>query len=144
MLQEIEIILKRVPHCKPFRFIDTIQEVSNKHIIGSCYLSEDSFFYKGHFPENPITPGYIITEVMAQVGILGLGIFLVKDRYDKVEHAFLTSTEVKFYNVSYPNDTIIVKSQKIFFRFNKLKCQISAFNQNGLLLCEGILSGLIK
>lgn len=140
----IEDILIKVPHCNPFRFVDSIYEISENHIVGDCFLNEGSFFYKGHFPKNPITPGYIITEAMAQIGILCLGIFLVKNNYKDVNHAFLTSTDVKFYNVSFPNDTIVVKSHKVFYRFGKLKCKISAFNQNGILLCEGIFSGIIK
>jgi 3-hydroxyacyl-[acyl-carrier-protein] dehydratase len=136
--------LNRVPHIKPYRFIESISEVSDSHIIGSCFLDADSFFYKGHFPKNPITPGYIITEVMAQTGILGLGLYLVKNNIEGIKHAFLTSTDVKFHSVSYPNDTITINSQKIYFRFSKLKCYIKAFNQNGKLLCSGYFSGIIK
>jgi len=144
MQKDIDLILHKIPHVKPYRFVDSIKEVSDNHIIGSCNLESDSFFYKGHFPANPITPGYIITEVMAQIGILGLGIYLVKNNLHEVTNAFLTSTNVKFHDVSYPNDTITVNSQKIYFRFNKLKCHIKAFNQNGKILCSGVFSGLIK
>lgn len=144
MKQVIEDVLKKIPHCIPFRFIDSIDEISETHIIGQCFLDEDSFFYKGHFPLNPITPGYIITEVMAQIGILGLGIYLVNNNYQNVKSAFLTSTNVKFYNISYPNDTIVVKSYLQYYRFGNLKCEISSYNQDGILLCKGIFAGVIK
>jgi len=137
-------ILSRVPHKSPFRFVENIQEVSDDHIIGRCFLDASSFFYQGHFPDNPITPGFIITEVMAQTGILALGLYLLRDNIDGIKNAFLTTTEVKFHNVSYPNDTIVVDSRKLYFRFSKLKCDIKAFNQNGDLLCSGLFSGVIR
>ena len=51
MQKAIDDILVKIPHCPPFRFIDSIDEVSENHIIGKCFLSEESFYYKGHFPD---------------------------------------------------------------------------------------------
>lgn len=140
----IDDILSIIPHRPPYRFVDSLQEIDLNHIKGKCFLSKESFFYQGHFPEAPITPGYIITEAMAQIGILAFGIHLVGKDYKNVKNAFLASTDVKFYNVSYPNDVIHVHAEKIYFRFNKLKCNISAYNQNELLLCRGVFSGIIE
>ena len=137
-------ILLDVPHRNPYRFVDEIDEVDEDHIVGKCFLEKDAFFYKGHFPESTITPGFIITEIMAQIGILCLGLFLVKDYQEDVKFAFLSNANVKFKNLSYPNDTIIVKSKKIHFRFNTLKCHVDAFNQDGIILCSGILTGVIQ
>ena len=137
-------ILNKIPHKHPYRFIDKIDKLNEDEIIGSCLLDEESFFYKGHFPESPITPGYIVTEIMAQIGILGLGIFIVGNNTSNVSGAFLTSTDVKFHNISYPGDTIMVFSKKEYFRFNKLKCKITAYNQNNDKICSGIFSGIIK
>lgn len=137
-------ILDYIPHCYPYRFIDSISEISKSHVIGKCFLSSESFFYKGHFPQSPITPGYIITEIMVQIGVLALGIYLNKENIQKINAAFLTSTNVKFFNISYPNDTITVKSKLIYYKLNTIKCKIEAYNQHELLLCKGVLTGKIK
>jgi 3-hydroxyacyl-[acyl-carrier-protein] dehydratase len=143
-MEIINQILCKVPHRVPFRFIDEIIKVDENHIIGTCFLDEKSFYYQGHFPEHPITPGFIVAEVMAQIGILGLGIYLTLDYDYAIKTALLTSSEIKFHNVSYPNDIIVVKSEKLFFRFNKLKCFISASNEKGDSICSGFMSGIIK
>lgn len=137
-------VLHKIPHCKPFRFIDGITKINDELIVGNCFLHEDSFYYKGHFPKHPITPGFIITEAMAQIGILGLGLYLARDQVEDVKMALLTSSDVKFHNISYPNDTIVVHAKKIYFRFNKLKCYIESFNQHGDMLCSGTFTGIIR
>ncbi|WP_353101576.1 3-hydroxyacyl-ACP dehydratase [Myroides odoratus] len=137
-------ILEHIPHRFPYRFIDSISEVSDNHIVGFCCLNEESFFYQGHFFANPITPGFIITEIMAQIGILGLGLYLNKKNIADVKSAFLTTADVKFYNISYPGDNIRVVSNLIYYKFNNIKCNISAHNQDGILICKGIFSGVVK
>ena len=64
-------VLKLVPQQPPFRFIDTIHELDREHIVASYRFPEDADFYRGHFPGNPITPGVILVEAMAQAaGVL--------------------------------------------------------------------------
>ena len=142
-MPKIQDILSKIPHVDPYRFIDDILEVDECHIVGKFCLRPDSFFYRGHFPQNPLTPGFIISEIMAQIGILGLGLYLTRDYTTSIQYAVLTSADIKFYNVSYPNDTIQVRSRKIYFRFKKIKCEIEAFNQKGDLLCSGSMTGMI-
>ena len=137
-------ILAKIPHRKPFRFIDTIEEISDCHIIGTCYLNEGLSCYEGHFPGTSLTPGFIVTEAMAQVGILGLGIYLSLDKVDCIQHAFLTTADVKFHKASFAGDTITVDSRLIYFRLGKLQCSIKAYNQRQELICSGTFSGMIR
>ena len=66
-------ILKHLPHREPFLFIDEVLEIKeNKEIHATKFISEDEYFLKGHFPNNPIFPGVIIIEALGQAsGILG-------------------------------------------------------------------------
>ena len=64
-----EELLARVPQAEPFRFIDQILEVDAERISASVRFREDADFYRGHFPGNPITPGVILVEAMAQAGV---------------------------------------------------------------------------
>ena len=72
--QEIIAIL---PYSKPFLFVDEILSITENGVEGSYTFDSDLDFYKGHFKDNPITPGVILTEVMAQIGLVCLGIFLL-------------------------------------------------------------------
>ena len=69
-------ILARVPQQEPFRFIDEITELDDEHIVARYRFREDADFYRGHFPGNPITPGVILVETMAQAGVVALGLYL--------------------------------------------------------------------
>ena len=69
-------VLARVPQQEPFRFIDEISELDDEHIVANYRFREDADFYRGHFPGNPITPGVILVETMAQAGVVALGLYL--------------------------------------------------------------------
>ena len=72
-----DFILSILPYSKPFLFVDKILEIDLNSIVGEYTFSADHDFYKGHFKDNPITPGVILTECMAQIGLACLGIYLI-------------------------------------------------------------------
>ena len=112
-----------------------------------CYtFKEDEFFYQGHFKDNPITPGVILTEVMAQIGVVCLGIYLLRDEISttKKPQIALTSNHIDFFLPVYPKERVKVVSKKIYFRFNKLKCKVELFNEKNELVCRGTISGMLK
>lgn len=139
-LQKNEI-LDRIPHQEPFRFIDDILEIDNNSICGEYTYKENEFFYKGHFPDFPVTPGVILTETMAQIGLLALGIFLSKESQDP-KKVFMTSSNIDFRETVLPGEKVIVKAKKIFFRLNKLKCEVSMHHEEKGLICKGTISGI--
>jgi 3-hydroxyacyl-[acyl-carrier-protein] dehydratase len=55
-----ERVLAAVPQQEPFRFIDEILELDTDGIVGAYRFKADEYFYRGHFPERPITPGVIL------------------------------------------------------------------------------------
>ena len=68
-----EEVLELLPQQEPFRFIDEILEVDEDHIVARYRFRPDADFYRGHFPGDPITPGVILLESLAQVGVVALG-----------------------------------------------------------------------
>src|ERR1700760_3160672 len=98
-------ILSHLPYKSSFRFVDNIISLNEEEVIGEYTLKPDSFFYEDHFEGNPVTPGVIITEIMAQIGLVVFGIFLVLKgsdlRFLGKESVFplLTSTDVQFYKM---------------------------------------------
>src|ERR1700761_2492934 len=70
-------ILDQLPYKSSFRFVDEISYLDPNKVIGHYTLREDAFFYEDHFVGNPVTPGAIVTEIMAQIGLVVLGVYLI-------------------------------------------------------------------
>ena len=80
-----EEILELVPQQTPFRFIDNILSINEDQIVGQYTFKQDESFYAGHFPGNPVTPGVILLETMAQTGVVAFGLYLLSLKVDKSE-----------------------------------------------------------
>lgn len=136
-------ILQKLPFSKPFLFVDELLSVDKNGAEGSFTFNENLDFYKGHFKNIPITPGVILTECMAQIGLVCLGIYLIENLTKKSSVA-LTSTQIEFLKPVYPNEKVTVISEKIYFRFNKLKCKVVMKNEKNEVVCEGTIAGFIN
>lgn len=135
-------ILSKLPYSKPFLFVDEIISVNENRVEGCFTFNENLDFYKGHFINNPVTPGVILIETMAQIGLVCLGIYLLKDEDKNINFAF-TSSEIEFLKPVFPNEKVIVISEKVYFRFGKLKCNIKMINTKNQEVCSGTISGMI-
>ena len=138
-------IIKLLPYQKPFLFVDELTELSEIGVSGSYTFKENEFFYEGHFKENPVTPGVILTETMAQIGVVCLGIYLLKDEIssEKNPKIALTSNQIDFFLPVLPNERVTVISEKEYFRFGKLKCKVKMVNAKNELICRGTIAGMI-
>ena len=138
-------IIALLPYSPPFLFVDKLTKVSVNGAEGFYIFKEDEYFYQGHFKDNPVTPGVILTEVMAQIGVVCLGIFLLKDQISEAEKPkiALTSNEVDFFLPVFPGEKVKVISEKIYFRFNKLKCKVQMFNAKNELVSRGTIAGML-
>ena len=140
-----EEIKTYLPYRDPFLFVDNILRVSEQGITGEYTFDERSYFYKGHFKDQPVTPGLILTETMAQIGVVCLGIYLIKEDLGKVlPKIALSSHKVDFYIPVFPGEKVTVVSEKKVFRFGKLKCFVQLFNDKEELVCRGEISGMLK
>ena len=136
-------LISQLPYSKPFLFVDKILEVNENGVIGEFTLDENLEFFKGHFKENPVTPGVILTEVMAQIGLVCLGIFILNKEVISKSTIFMTSTNIEFLKAVYPNEKVTVISKKIYFRFGKLKCSVSMKNEKDEIVCSGEIAGMM-
>lgn len=139
-----ESILNFLPYSEPFLFVDELEEVTENGILGTYTFQEDAEFYRGHFKDTPVTPGVILTECMAQIGVVCLGIFLLKDEDLENLGVALSNASVDYFLPVLPGEKVKVVSEKIYFRFNKLKCKVEMFNAEEKLVCRGEISGMIK
>jgi 3-hydroxyacyl-[acyl-carrier-protein] dehydratase len=136
-------IISKLPYSKPFLFIDELISIDENGAEGTFTFDENLEFYKGHFKEKPITPGVILTEVMAQIGLVCLGIYLLNNEFSKNTSIALTSTSIDFLKPVFPTEKVTVISEKMYFRFGKLKCKVIMKNEKEEVVCRGEIAGII-
>ncbi|TDO24336.1 3-hydroxyacyl-ACP dehydratase FabZ family protein [Pedobacter duraquae] len=137
-------ILKALPYSYPFLFVDELSAIDENGATGSYTFNPELEFYKGHFKDNPVTPGVILTETMAQIGLVCLGIHLMGNTdQQSIGHVMLTSTAIDFMKPVFPGEKVTVVSEKVYFRFKKLHCTVSMTNAAGETVCKGTLSGMV-
>jgi len=143
---ELHDIIKHLPYKYPFVFVDEITFVNEANIVGNYTFDGNLPFYEGHFKNKPVTPGVILTECMAQIGLVSLGIYMLGQQSQNLDNLqiALTSTAMDFYKPVFPNERVIVKSKKEYFRFNKLKCRVEMYNSSEELVCRGTIAGMVK
>lgn len=106
-IYDITHITKVLPHKFPFLLVDKIIELSDNHVVGIKSVTFNEHFFQGHFPGNPVMPGVLQIEALAQTGgILALNNISDPENYDTY---FLKIDKVKFKQIVRPGDTLILK-----------------------------------
>ena len=108
---DINQIKSMLPHRYPFLMVDKIMEIGKKHIVGVKNLSINELFFQGHFPDEPVMPGVLQIEAMAQVG--GLLVLSQIEDPEKYSTYFLKIDNVKFRHKAVPGDTLVFHLQMI-------------------------------
>ena len=105
VLLDINEIMKLLPHREPFLLIDKILELSPTHVVGVKNVSMNEDYFRGHFPGNPVMPGVLLVEAMAQTG----GVLVLKTVPDPENYLtyFLKIEDARFKNKVLPGDTVI-------------------------------------
>jgi UDP-3-O-[3-hydroxymyristoyl] N-acetylglucosamine deacetylase/3-hydroxyacyl-[acyl-carrier-protein] dehydratase len=104
-------IEKMLPHRFPFLMIDKIMEMGQNHIIGIKNVTFNEPFFQGHFPGNPIMPGVLIIEAMAQCG--GVLILSKVEDPENYNTYFMKIDNAKFKEKVVPGDTLIFRLELI-------------------------------
>ena len=104
-IMDINDIQRYLPHRPPFLFIDKIMEMDKDSIVGVKNVTMNETFFEGHFPGNPVMPGVIQVEAMAQAG--GVLLLANVDKPDDYITLFLKIEDVKFRKVVKPGDTLV-------------------------------------
>jgi 3-hydroxyacyl-[acyl-carrier-protein] dehydratase len=122
---DIQGIMKLIPHRYPFIMIDRILELTlGEKIVALKNVTINEPFFQGHFPENPIMPGVLIVEAMAQAGAVLAAKSLDKEFHDSLIY-FMGIDKVKFRKPVTPGDQVI-------FELKFLKRRAKVFKMAGI------------
>lgn len=105
-LPDSDALVAMLPHRPPFRFVDAVDAMAAaEHIEARWFVTGDEYFLQGHFPGNPIVPGVIQLEALAQAGALTL---LGDERYAGKLALFGGVEKVRFRRVVRPGDELVL------------------------------------
>ena len=138
-------VLPRIPQQEPFRFVDEILELTAEAAVGVYRWRPEADFYRGHFPGNPVTPGVLLVECMAQCSVVPLAIYLFHRDFEEDAEKFqtlFTDAAIEFGNIVRPGERVRTDSRVLFWRRKKLKVQAEMRREDGTLVCSGTLAGI--
>lgn len=142
MVLDIEEVKKLIPHRPPFLYVDGVKEIiKGERIIAFKKFTEEEYFFSGHFPGNPIVPGVILMESLAQAG----GVLINYSFKDELEqkgfsNAFLMGLDnCKFRQVVKPGDEV-----ELHVALERKRSRILYFSGNVMIADTKIAEGKIS
>ncbi|MBR6249353.1 MAG: bifunctional UDP-3-O-[Muribaculaceae bacterium] len=104
-IYDVNEIRKKLPHRYPMLLVDKVIDMTPDYIVGVKNVSGNEPFFQGHFPEEPVMPGVLQVEAMAQVG--GLLVLSTVDEPERYSTYFMKIDNVKFRQKVVPGDTLV-------------------------------------
>ena len=136
-------ILKCLPHRYPFLLVDRIIRIEDKYLEAIKNITMNEPQFTGHFPENPVMPGVLIIESLAQAG----GIYVVETQPDlnaeNAEIFFMSIDSVKFRKPVIPGDQLSLKIELLNKKRDIYKMSGKAYVE-GKLVCEAVLMAMVR
>jgi len=139
---DIKAIKNMLPHRYPFLFIDRVikLDLQNNHVVAIKCVTANEEFFNGHFPDNPIMPGVLILESLAQTG----GILVCQKGCRNCTPLLLSVDHVKFRRPAVPGDTLYLHAHGIHINSKGGKIIAKALLKNNKLAVEAKINFVLK
>jgi 3-hydroxyacyl-[acyl-carrier-protein] dehydratase len=145
-MKDYKQLVEKLPYGPDFIFVSEILSCTEDAIKGQYTFPDRGVsttmdaIYDSHFKQKAVVPGVILTECMAQIGLVCFGLALQADVQGV---PVFSESHVLFSRSVSPGDTVVVLSRKQYFRFNKLKCHVTMYSSEGDKIAEGDIAGMI-
>jgi 3-hydroxyacyl-[acyl-carrier-protein] dehydratase len=127
-----------IPHREPFLFIDTLIEIEKlKKATGVKTFTANDNFFRGHFPEQPVVPGVILVEMMAQTAAALIAYSIKEETFDKIVY-LMNIDNTKFRKPVFPNEKIFAKVKALRSKGRVWKFQGELLDENDNKIAESI------
>ena len=136
-----EEIKKLIPHRDPFLFVDTCEVIiPGEHGKSKKFFSTNEYFFKGHFPNNPIVPGVIIIEAMAQTA--GIVVSYKLKEFKEKSVLFMSVNKAKFRKPILPNEKVLFEVNFVNSVRDVYKFEGTCYKED-VKVCEAEFSAMI-
>lgn len=140
---DIKNIINLIPHRYPMLLVDRMIEINlGESAIGVKNISFNEPQFMGHFPDNPVMPGVLIVEAMAQVSAVLVAKTIDGDKNNKLIY-FMSIDQAKFRKIVIPGDTMYIHTKKIQARASVWKFSAEAL-VNDQVVAEATFTAMIK
>ena len=141
MILEANDIKKLIPHREPFLFVDKCEiKIPGEHGVSYKKFNENEYFFKGHFPNNPIVPGVIIVEAMAQTA--GIVVSYLLKEYSEKSVLFMSVNKAKFRKPIRPNEKVSFEVKFLNSVRDVYKFEGTCYKED-IKVCEAEFSAMI-
>ena len=140
---KFEEIKELIPHREPFLYLDSLVDIVKlKKASGLKTFNKDEDFFKGHFPGNPVVPGVILIEMMAQTAAALIAYSLKSETFDKIVYLMNVESS-KFRNPVFPGMKVKANVESLRSRGRVWKFYGKMYDDKYNILCESIWSAMI-
>ena len=109
----VKEIMEIIPHRYPFLLLDSVESIEGNKIIAKKNVTMNEYFFQGHYPNEPVMPGVLIVEAMAQAGAVAI---LSKDEFRGKTPFFGGINNAKFRKMVKPGDTLTLEVELLKIR----------------------------